>query len=154
MDHYLLRVYYCYNLSASIRHEHGLFFDRNPVLSKEACFLLGSVTSLTEKYTETHRELLGPYIICPTEVGGHALWTTHTVDLTFPLASLFACLLRIDCSYQCTCGKSRVLWQSIGFGERWWSTYVRAVDRFRISKYQEVHKHRCKILFKKDLPWF
>lgn len=32
MDHYLLRMYYCYNLLASA----SVFFDRNLVLSKEA----------------------------------------------------------------------------------------------------------------------
>ena len=93
-------------------------------------------------------------IICLTEVGAHALWTTHTSDLTFPSASVFAYLLYIHCTYQHTCGKSSVLWQSIGYWEGRWSTYVRAVDIFRFSKCQEVHKCRCKILFKKDLPRF
>lgn len=82
MDHYLLRMYYCYNLLASA----SVFFDRNLVLSREAfsCDVAG-----TEEYLETRRELCSHWFT-PQEWGPCTL-NYHPAAPRFPSAPFVCC---------------------------------------------------------------
>lgn len=139
MDHYLLRMYYCYNLLASA----SVFFDRNLVLSKEA------FSCLAVMWLE-QRNILKPRGSCaatdlPHRSGGRALWTIIQQLHGFHQHRLCAVHTLL------TCGKSTGLQQSTGHQQRRGSTFVRAVAISGISSCQEFHKHRGKTFFKNDL---
>lgn len=139
MDHYLLRMYYCYNLLASA----SVFFDRNLVLSKEAFSWL-AVMWLEQ------RNILKPRGSCaatdlPHRSGGRALWTIIQQLHGFHQHRLCAVHTLL------TCGKSTGLQQSTEHQQRRGSTFVRAVAISGISSCEEFHKHRGKTFFKNNL---